>query len=97
MAKINKEKLLQISENFIFVNWQGVVEILNLHRKWKNEKMKNIVLFQIRLQRELCFWKCKILLHLRVLEFQPQKKKKKCKQNFIKTLIFLPYLCNLHI
>ena len=41
MAEIIKEKLLQISENFIFVNRQGVVEILNLHRKWKNEKMKN--------------------------------------------------------
>ena len=38
MAKIDEGKLLQISKNFIFVNWQGVVEILNLHRKWKNEK-----------------------------------------------------------
>ena len=70
---------------------RGVVEILNLHRKWENEKMKNIVLFQIRLLRELCFWKCKILLHLRVLEFRPQVKKKNCKQNFTKTLISLCY------
>ena len=82
MAKIDKGKLMQISENFIFVNWQGVVEILNLHRKWKNEKIENIVLFQIQLQRKLFFWKSKILLHLRVLEFQPQSKKKKCKQKY---------------
>ena len=68
---------------------KGLVEILNLHRKWKNEKTKNIVLFPNRLQRELCFSKCKISLYLAFLEFQPQKMKKKCKQKITKNIIFL--------
>ena len=34
--KIYEENLLQITKNFI--------EIINLYRKWKNEKIKNIVL-----------------------------------------------------
>ena len=82
-------KLLKIS---FLVTDRGLVEILRLHRKWKNEKTKNIVLFQNRLRRELCFWKCKISLHLRVLEFQRQEQTKKCKLNFIKNLDFLVFL-----
>ena len=53
MAEINKRKLLKISENLFLVSDRGMVEILRLHRKGKNEKMENIVLFQIRLRREL--------------------------------------------
>ena len=45
------------------VSDQGEVEIISLHRKWKNEKTKNIVLLENHLQRELYFWKCKISLH----------------------------------
>ena len=56
---------------------RGLVEILNLHRKWKNEKTKNIVLLPNRLQRQLCFSKYKISLCLAFLEFRPQKMKKK--------------------
>ena len=47
MAKNNKRKLLEISENSLLVTDRGVVKILRLHRKGKNEKMENIVLFQI--------------------------------------------------
>ena len=71
MAKFDKEKLLQISENFIFVNWQGVVEILNLHRKWRNEKMKNIVLSVIDLGRELCSLFFHFFIFYANLEFRP--------------------------
>ena len=38
----DEENLLQIS---FLVSDQWPIEIINLHRKWKNEKMKNIVLF----------------------------------------------------
>ena len=89
MKKESYCKFLKIS--FLSTD-RGVVEILILHRKWENEKMKNIVLFQIRLLRELCIWKCKILLHLRVLEFQPEVKRKNRKQNFTKNLDFLVLL-----
>ena len=82
-------KSLKIS---FLVTDRGLVEILRLHGKWKNEKTKNIVLFQNQLWRELCFWKCKISLHLRVLEFQQQEQTKKCKQNCSKNLVFLALL-----
>ena len=84
--KKNSWKFLLIS---FLVTDRGLVEILNLHRKWKNEKTKNIVLFLNRLQRELCFSKCKISLCLAYLEFRPQKMKKNCKQKFTKNIIFL--------
>ena len=45
-------KLLRIS---VLVSDQGPVEIINLHRKWKNEKTKNIGHLENHLQRELCF------------------------------------------
>ena len=91
MAKIDKKNYWKFLRILLLVTDRGMVEILWLHRKGKNEKMEKIVLFQIRLRRELCFWKCKILLHLRVLEFRPQEKKKKCKQNFKKNLDFLAF------
>ena len=47
-AYITEEDLLKISTNFLFVTDKGLVEIISLHRKWKNEKTKNIVLFPIR-------------------------------------------------
>ena len=59
-----------------------LVKIITLHRKWKNTKMKNIAASQNWLQRRLCFWKCKISLHLWVLWFWQQQWDKKCKQNF---------------
>ena len=42
MAKFDKEKLLQISENFIFDHWQGMVEILRLYGKWKKGKYSSL-------------------------------------------------------
>ena len=96
LANVTKKLFLKFILISFLVTDKGLVEILNLHRKWKNEKTKNIVLFQNRLWRELCFWKCKISLHLKVLEFKRQEKIKKCKQDFIKTLIFLSFLCELH-
>ena len=55
MAKINKENYWKFLRISLLVTDRGMVEILRLHRKGKNEKMENIVLFQIRLRRELCF------------------------------------------
>ena len=48
LAYITEEDLLRISTNFFFVTDKGLVEIISLHRKWKNEKTKNIVLFPNR-------------------------------------------------
>ena len=48
LAYITEEHLLKISTNFFFVTDKGLVEIMSLHRKWKNEKTKNIVLFPNR-------------------------------------------------
>ena len=48
LAEISEEDLLKISTNFFFVTDKGLVEIISLHRKWKNEKTKNIVLFPNR-------------------------------------------------
>ena len=79
-------KLLRIS---VLVSDQGPVEIINLHRKWKNEKTKNIVLLENHLQRELCFLKCKISLCLAFLEFRPEKKEKIVSRNSLKIIIFL--------
>ena len=73
-----------------------LVEILSLHRKWKNEKTKNIVLFPNRLQRELCFSKCKISLCLAFLEFRPQKMKKSVSRNSLKTSFSCLFSCESH-
>ena len=89
LAHISEEDLLKISTNFFFVTDKGLVEIISLHRKWKNEKTKNIVLFPNRLQRELCFSKCKISLCLAFLEFRPQKMKKSVSRKSLKIIIFL--------
>ena len=48
LAYTTEEDLLKISTNFFFVTDKGLVEIISLHRKWKNEKTKNIVLFPNR-------------------------------------------------
>ena len=45
LAYVNEKDLLKISTNIFFVTDKGLVEIISLHRKWKNEKTKNIVLF----------------------------------------------------
>ena len=82
----NYWKFLLIS---FLVTDRGLVEILNLHRKWKSEKTKNIVLFLNRLQRELCFSKCKSSLCLAYSEFRPQEIRKNCQQKFSKNIIFL--------
>ena len=48
LAYVNEEDLMKISTNIFFVTDKGLVEIISLHRKWKNEKTKNIVLFPNR-------------------------------------------------
>ena len=79
LANVTEKKFL----HFLFlVTDRGLVEILNLHREWKNAKTKNIVLFPNWLQRELFFSKCKKFLGLAFLEFRAKKMKKNCKQKF---------------
>ena len=48
LACTTEKDLLKISTNFFFVTDKGLVEIISLRRKWKNEKTKNIVLFPNR-------------------------------------------------
>ena len=43
LAYTTEEDLLKISTNFFFVTDKGLVEIISLHRKWKNEKTKKIL------------------------------------------------------
>ena len=60
--QIMKKTYCQLLKISFVVTDRGLVEILRLHRKWKNKKMKktkNIVLFQNRLRRELFFWNAK--------------------------------------
>ena len=87
-------KFLLIS---FLVTDRGLVEILNLHRKkWKNEKIKNIVFFPIQLQREQCLSKCKFSLYLAFSEFRPQEMKKKCRQKFTEKSFSCLYSWELH-
>ena len=51
----DEDILLQILRISVLVSDQWPVEIINLHRKFKNEKKKNVVLLKNHLQRELCF------------------------------------------
>ena len=48
LAYVNEEDLLKVSTKIFFVTDKGLVEIISLHRKWKNEKTKNIVPFPNR-------------------------------------------------
>ena len=89
LANVTKKMFWKFVLIWFLVTDRGLVEILNLHRKWKKEKTKNIVLFPNRLQRELCFSKCKISLYLAFLEFQPQKMKKSVSRKSLKIIIFL--------
>ena len=54
LAYVNEEDLLKISTNFFFVTDKGLVEIISLHRKWKNKKKNKKKVF--RENYVLCFF-----------------------------------------
>ena len=66
LLKNNYWKFLLIS---FLVTDRRLVEILSLHRKWKNGRNKNNQTFKIVLGKIDCSWKCKILILLVVLDF----------------------------
>ena len=63
-------------------------------KKWKNRKHSSL---PNSITERTMFFKMQNSAAFKSLRISTTEKEKKCKRNFVKTLIFLPYLCNLHI
>ena len=94
LANITEKNLLEFTLILFWGTDSGLVEILNLYRKWKNEETNSTVLISIR--ERTMFYKMKNFCVFGFLKISTSVNEKKCKQKFTINIIFLLVSCQSH-